>query len=220
MATVTTTPVSIQGEHRIVIRGVGWQGYQSLLKMVGDQPVRLTYDRGDVELMSPLPTHERKKSCLGRAVRILTEELLMPVMPMGSTTWGREDLDKGLEADESFYLGDLERVRDPDNIDLEVDPPPDLAIEIEITRSALNRLGIYGALGVPEIWRFNGRTLTVLLRQDDGSYRKNAVSEAFPNVPMGEIERFATMEGFRDENEWARQFREWVRVEVLPQRPG
>jgi hypothetical protein len=92
MAIQTTTPVSIQGEHRIVIRAVGWQGYQSLLKMVGDQPVRLTYDRGDVELMSPLPIHERKKSCLGRAVRILTEELLMPVMPMGSTTRGREDL--------------------------------------------------------------------------------------------------------------------------------
>jgi len=141
MATVTKTPTSVEGERRIVIRGVGWQGYQ---------------------------------------------------------------------------VGDLERVRDPDNIDLEVDPPPDLAIEIEITRSALNRLGIYGSLGVPEIWRFNGRTLTVLLRQDDGSYRQNAVSEAFPGVPMAEIERFATMEGFRDENEWARQFRYWVRENLLP----
>ncbi len=112
------------------------------------------------------------------------------------------------------------RVRDPDNIDLDVDPPPDLAIEIEITRSALNRLGIYGALRVPEIWRFNGRDLKVLLRQDDGSYRLSAVSAAFPDIPMAEIERFATLEGFRDENEWARQFREWVRAEVLPRSPA
>ena len=169
----------IEGEHRIVIRRVGWEGYQSLMKMVGDQPVRLTYDRGDVELMSPLLKHERKKSLLGQFVRILAREFHIPVMPTGSTTWSREDLDKGLEADESFYLGDLERVADPDHIDLEVDPPPDLAIEIEITHSALDRIGIYGALAVPELWRFNGQTLRVLLRQDDGSYRRERGQRGF-----------------------------------------
>ncbi len=152
----------IEGDHRVVLRGVGWDGYQSLQKMVGDQPVRLTYDRGDVELMSPLLKHERKKSLLGQFVRILAREFRIPVMPAGSTTWSREDLDKGLEADDSFYVGNLERVADPDNIELEVDPPPDLAIEIEITHSALDRIGIYGALGVPELWRFNGKTLRVL----------------------------------------------------------
>jgi Uma2 family endonuclease len=220
MATVTTSPVSTPGEHRIVIREVGWQGYQSLLKMVGDQPVRLTYDRGDVELMSPLHKHERRRSLFGQMVRILAAEFNVPVMPMGSATWDREDLEKALEADESFYLGDLQRIRDPDEIDLEIDPPPDLAIEIEITRSALDRLGIYGALRVPEIWRFNGRHLKVLLLQDDGSYRQSASSAAFPDVPMAQIERFGTMEGLRDENEWARNFREWVRAEVLPGRSG
>src|ERR1700678_2828944 len=97
------------GERRVVIRRVGWDGYQSLQRMVGDQPIRLTYDRGDVELMSPLLKHERRKSLLGQFVRILARELHIPVMPTGSTTWSREDLDKGLEADGSFYLGDLER---------------------------------------------------------------------------------------------------------------
>ena len=147
MATTSETLTNpTTGEHRIVLRRVGWNGYQSLLTMVGDQPVRLTYDRGDVELMSPLPKHERKKSLLGQFVRILAREIRIPVMPTGSTTWSREDLDKGLEADESFYLGDLDRVADPDHVDLEIDPPPDLAIEIELTRSALDRIGIYGAL--------------------------------------------------------------------------
>ena len=88
-----------EGERRIVLRRVGWDGYQSLLKLVRDQPVRLTYDRGDVELMSPLLKHERKNSLLGQFVRILARELQIPVMPTGSTTWSREDLDKGLEAD-------------------------------------------------------------------------------------------------------------------------
>jgi Uma2 family endonuclease len=221
MATVTENPSQqFEGEHRVILRRVGWDGYQSILKMVGDQPIRMTYDRGDVELMSPLPKHERKKSLLGQLVRILAREFGVPVMPMGSTSWSREDLDKGLEADESFYLGDLERVRDPDNVDLDIDPPPDLAIEIEITRSALDRIGIYGALGVPEVWRFNGRTLRVLLRQDDGSYRDSSASAAFPDVPMDEIAHFAAKEGIRDENAYLDQFSAWVRSNLLPRMRG
>src|SRR5262249_16354594 len=207
-------------EHRIVIRGVGWEGYQSLLKIVGDRPLRLTYDRGDVELVSPLPKHERKKSLLGQFVRILARELHIPVMPMGSTTFSREDVDRGLEADESFYLGDLERVRDPDHINLDVDPPPDLAIEIEITRSALDRMGIYGALGVPELWRLHGETLRVMLRQEDGSYRQSEKSAAFPDVPMDELARFATGEVSRDENAWVDRFWAWVREDLLPRIQG
>jgi len=220
MATVTAAPVSTQGEHRVVIRGVGWQGYQSLLKMIGNQPVRLTYDRGDVELTSPLHKHERKRSLFGQMVRILAHELRIPVMPMGAATWGREDLERALEADESFYLGDLGRVRDPYDIDLEVDPPPDLAVEIEITRSALSRMGIYGALRVPEICRFDGRRLKVLLRIDDGSYRPSEQSMAFPQVPTVEIERFATLGEIRDENAWADGFRAWVRQGMPGRTPG
>ena len=217
MATATeTAAIPFEGEHRIVLRGVGWKGYRSLQKLIGDQPIRLTYDRGDVELMSPLPKHERKKSLLGQFVRILARELHIPVMPMGSATFSRQDVDRGLEADESFYLGDLERVRDPDHIDLDIDPPPDLAIEIEITRSALDRMGIYGALRVPELWRFNGRTLRVMLRQDDGSYRQSKQSAAFPDVPLDELARFAIREGSRDENADVDQFRAWVREGLLP----
>ncbi len=137
-------------------------------------------------------------------------------MPVGSTTLNRQEVDRGLEPDEGFYLGQLERVLDPDRIDLDVDPPPDLAIEIEITRSALDRVGVYGALGVPELWRFNGQTLRVLIRQEDGSYRESPTSAAFPDVAMDEVTRFATMEGIRDEIEWARRFRTWVREDVLP----
>jgi Uma2 family endonuclease len=221
MATATETPTILpEGEHRIVLRGVGWRGYQSLRKIVGDRPVRLTYDRGDVELMSPQPRHERKKSLLGQFVRILARELRLPVMPMGSTTFNSRDLDRGIEADESFYLGDLERIRDADHIDLEIDPPPDLAIEIEITRSALDRMGIYSALRVPEIWRFNGRTLRVMLRQDDGSYRQSPTSAAFPDVPVSQLARFATREGSRDENAVVDEFVAWVREVIVPRARG
>ncbi len=217
MATVTETPARpLEGEQRVVLRGVGWGGYQSILMMVGNQAIRTTYDRGDVELMSPLLRHERKKSLVGQLVRILARELRIPLMSAGSTTWNREDLDKGLEADESFYLGNLERVMDPDNINLDFDPPPDLAIEIEITRSSLDRIGIYGALRVPEVWRFNGRVLRVLILRADGSYRESTTSAAFPDVPMDEIARFAAEEGIRDENAYVELFTAWVRETLLP----
>jgi Uma2 family endonuclease len=213
---VETATVPTEGERRVVIRGVGWQGYQALLSLVGNQPVRLTYDRGDVELMSPLFKHERNRSLLARMVEILTEELGIPLMSAGATTLKREDLDRGLEADASFYVGDLFRVRDTDNLDLAIDPPPDLAIEIEITRSVLNRLGVYGALGVPEIWRFDGRKLRILDRQPDGSYREIPKSEALPWISIEEIARFVQLEEIRDETLWARKFRAWVREVVLP----
>jgi Uma2 family endonuclease len=174
--------------------------------------VRLTYDRGDVELMSPLFKHERSRSRLARMVEILTEEIGIPLVSAGATTLKREDLDRGLEADTSFYLNDLDRIRDMENVDLEVHPPLDLAIEIEITRSVLDRLGVYGALGVPEIWRFDGQTLQILDRQPDGSYREIQTSKALPWISANEIAHHRS----NDETCWARDFRSWVRETILP----
>jgi hypothetical protein len=205
MSTVTeASNKAIEGEHPTVLRGIGWGGYQALLKMGGDRPVRITYDRGDAEIISPLPKLEREKSLLGQFVRLLAREFRIPIMPMGSTTWSREDVDRGLEADESFFLRDLDRVRDPDHAALGTNPPPDLAIEIEMTRSVLNRLGV------------NGLTLLVLLRQEDGSYQESLTSGIFPEVTMAEIARFAIKEGIKDENAYLDEFTNWVRAEVLP----
>src|SRR4051812_17622495 len=133
-ATIAAKPRPAIDGQRFVLYGVGWEGYQTLLKLVGDRPIRLTYDRGDLELMSPLTPHERFKSLLGRMVEAITEELDIPVISAGSMTFNREDVDRGLEPDECFYPANAGRVRDPDHIDLNGDPPPDLAIEIEITR--------------------------------------------------------------------------------------
>ncbi len=220
MATVGSDARLVEGENRVVIRSVGWQGYQTLLSLVGNQKVRLTYDRGDVELMSPLSRHERNKSRLGRMVEILTEELDIPVICMGSTTLNREDLDRGLEADDSFYLKSISLIGDVDQLDMNVDPPPDLAIEIEISRSVLNRLGIYAALRVPEIWRFDGKKLKVLLRQEDGTYRENAESEALPWILIEELLQFVLEDDNRDDTQWAKAFRRWVREMIVPRLRG
>src|SRR4051794_24735952 len=89
---------------RFVWHGIGWEGYQTLLQLVGNRRIRLTYDRGHVELMSPLPLHERYKSLLGFMIEAITEELDIPRIALGSTTFHREDVDRGLEPDECFYL--------------------------------------------------------------------------------------------------------------------
>ncbi|MGC8638988.1 MAG: Uma2 family endonuclease [Isosphaeraceae bacterium] len=215
MATVETETRVAPGESRVVIRDVGWQGYETLLNLVGDQPVRITYDRGDVELMSPLSRHERSKSRLGRMVGMLTEELEIDMIAVGSTTLKREDIGKGLEADESFYLASLSLIKDIEHLDMDVDPPPDLATEIETTRSALDRLGVYGALRVPEIWRFDGRRLRILVLQGDGTYREVRQSPTLPWISIEELEHFIHLEPASD-TLWAKTFRKWVRETVLP----
>jgi len=201
---------------RFLLRHVGWEGYQAMLKIVGDRPIRLTYDRGDLELMAPLSIDERYKSLFGRMIETLTEELDVPVMSVGSMTMNREEVDRGLEPDECFYFGDLERFRDPDRIDMDVDPPPDLAIEIDMTSSSLDRMAIYAALRVPEVWRFDGETFEIRVIQADGLYATSETSLAFPFLPMTALVRFVQEPGTPDGTLWGRAFRAWVREVVVP----
>lgn len=210
----------IEGENRFLVHGLDWHGYETLLGLFGERAIRIAYDRGDLELMSPLITHERFRSLLGRMVETITEELEIPCVAAGSTTFRREDLDRGLEPDECYYLANAHRLRKVRQVDLTIDPPPDLAIEVEITTSALNRLGIYGALGVPEVWRYDGESLKVFLRQPDGTYALSPTSAAFPFLPMEELARFLRDYDATDDTRWGRAFRHWVREEIVPRAGG
>jgi Uma2 family endonuclease len=216
MATVVETRTrSLTPESRFVIYDVGWKGYETLLDLLRDRGVRLTYDRGNVELMTTSQEHEQFGYLLGRVVDVLTEELYLPCICVGKTTWRREVLDRGLEPDECFYLANAPRVCGK-KIDLNVDPPPDLAIEIEISRSALDRMGIYAALRVPEVWRYDGEALRVERLQEDGTYAASATSLSFPFLPLDDIVRFLQQGESMDHADWRRQFRTWVRDELVP----
>jgi Uma2 family endonuclease len=204
-------------EQRFVLHGVDWDGYEMMLKLVGDRrSVRIAYDRGDLELMSPSYDHERFKRLLGRIVEIVAEEFHISYVAAGSTTWRREAIDRGVEPDDCFYITGLHRIRGK-TPDLEVDPPPDLAIEVEISRSALDRMGIYAALRVPEVWRFDGETLRVELLQGDGTYAEATAGLSLPMLPLGEVPRWVNMNvAGEDQGEWGRQFRGWVRATLIP----
>jgi Uma2 family endonuclease len=206
-------------ESRFVIYGLDWNGYETLLGLLEYRGVRLTYDRGSVELMTTSQEHEEFGYLLGRMVDILTDEFDLPCKCVSQMTWRREILDRGLEADDCFYLANAPRVRGK-KIDLSVDPPPDLAIEVEISRSALDRMGIYAALRVPEIWRYDVETLRVELLQPDGTYSASETSLASPFLPLAEVVRFLQQGETMDHIEWRRQFRTWVRDELVPRVAG
>ena len=218
MATALDAPpkMKIEGERRFLLPGVGWEGYEALLGIVGDRLPRITYDRGDLELMSPSSDHERFKRLLGRLVETVTEVLRIPCQGLGSTTWRKKLKDRGLEPDECYYLARFPQVRGKRTIDLSVDPAPDLAIEVEISRSALDRMGIYAALGVPEVWRFDGETLRIAQLQPDGTYAESDRSPGLPMLPPAEVVRWLGLAEEMGQTPWIRQFRAWVREALAP----
>lgn len=195
-----------------VLHGVSWQFYEACLAELGDRNIRLTYDRGTLEFMTPSQRHDRSKRLLARLLEALTEELGIEIGSYGSTTWRREDLQLGLEPDECYYIEHEPQVRGRETIDLAVDPPPDLAIEVEVTRRVVDRLGIYAALGVREIWRHAGDRFQVLALGHDGQYRESDRSPSFPFLPIDELNGFLARRNEQGETTWIRSFREWVRA--------
>src|SRR5437588_11765498 len=148
---------------RLVLGDVSWRSYERLLRVFDDRHLRITYDRGALEIMTLSPEHERFKCLLSYLVLVLVEELGWNMASFGSMTFKRKKRGRGLEPDECYWIQNEPLVRGKDKIDLRRDPPPDLVIEIDWTHSSLNRLGIFAALGVPEIWRYDGTVLHIHL---------------------------------------------------------
>jgi Uma2 family endonuclease len=201
-------------EQRFLLRNVAWPQYRAFAAALGERHVRLTYDGKDLELMTVSHGHVRGGEMLDRFLNVVTEEMDIPMQSGGSTTLNREDVERGLEPDRCYYLEHEYLVRDKDEIDLSVDPPPDLAIEIEISRSCLNRMAIYAALKVPELWRFDGSLLRVYHLTADGNYVEASASRHFPFLPIGEVQAFLLRRGQLDETKLVKSFRQWVREQI------
>ncbi len=202
---------------RLVVHGVNWQTYEKALATFENRPLRITYDRGNLELLSPLPSHEVYKCFFLRLLDNLSDELDFGMKACGSTTFRREDLDRGLEPDECFYLANLSRVHNWARIDLSEDSPPDLAVEVDTTHSSLDRTAIYAALEVPELWRFDGESLQAY-QWVDGEYVRLARSVAFPYLPLDEAVALLHQSiTIADDRELRKKLRSWIRDRVVPQ---
>jgi Uma2 family endonuclease len=209
---MTTTP--LQTSNRFLLKNISWQTYEALLKDVEEEPgIRLTYDRGILEIMTPLAPHEGFKKLIGRFVESLTEEQNIEIRSLGSLTCKREDLARGLEPDQCYYIQNERVVRELDQIDLNQDPPPDFVIEIDITSSSIDRLDLYANLGVPEVWRYDGRKL-IIYRLEGNEYTERDRSPTFPQVTPSEVIRFLDLSKTMGETSLIRLFREWVRSQL------
>jgi Uma2 family endonuclease len=198
-------------EERVVLQNVSWETYEHLLADHGDAPApRFTFDRGMLEIMSPSSEHEEYRQALTLLVEMLADGLGMDIRNLGSTTFKRSQLERGFEADACFYVQSAERMHGKTPIDPAVDPAPDLVIEIEITTSALNKLPIYAAFHVPEIWRYDGARLLVLLLSGT-EYIESRKSLAFPKVSADDLSRLVYQSTILKRREWLRQLRNWLR---------
>lgn len=204
-------PVPSAAEQRLLLHNVDWATYDRLLHDLEGHHLRLNYDRGRLEIMTTSSDHERWKTLLARFFEILTLELNVPIMGVGNFICRREDLERGLEPDECWYIAHESVVRGRHQIDLDVDPPPDLVVEIEVSRSVLDRLGILAALGVPEVWRYDGKRLSVLLLDDSRTYIESDGSPTFPAIPLSGFVEHLNRRGTIDETTLVRAFQAWVR---------
>jgi Uma2 family endonuclease len=198
-------------ESRVVLRNVRWETFEALLSETDRAGTRFTYDRGVLEITSPSYEHERIKTLIRRMIDTITLELDIPLGSSGSTTLKAPSKDRGLEPDESYYLAHELEVRSRCEIDLAIDPPPDLAVEVDITSSSLDQLAIYGSLGVPEVWLCDGVTIRVYQLQAGGAYAERERSPSFPFLPLEQIEQSLQQRSTVDETTLIRRFLEEVR---------
>jgi Uma2 family endonuclease len=195
---------------QLLLKDVSWQQYQEILANFGEsRSARVSYSNGMLELMVPLPEHEDDKVIIGNLVEAILEEMDIEFRSLGSTTFNKESMAAAVEPDDCFYIQNEAAVRGKKRLDLTVDPPPDLAIEIDIT--SRTRLASYQNLGVPELWRYNGTKLEINILQA-GKYLESNESLNFPNLPIAEvIPQYLEQSKVIGRNATMKLFRTWLR---------
>lgn len=206
--------VALNRADRVVLHNISWQQFENLLKDLGDhRAARIAYDQGTLEIMTPLPEHEYFKETIGDAVKDIAEALELDYESYGSTTWRREVAQAGLEPDNCFYFQNEALVRGKLDFDLNSDPPPDLALEIDITSKSLNRFPIYARLGVPELWCYDDGMLKIYHLQDE-EYVEAETSLVFPMLDIRELPHLIQTNRNSGRLALRRAVREWVRDQV------
>lgn len=216
MATATLPSRKIEARERLVLEDITWQQYVAISDALPDRAgLRTAFDGSRLELMTTSSLHEWYKCLLNRIIGMLTFELCIPLHSGGNTTFRREDLERGLEPDECYWIQHARIMPNDRNWDPAIDPPPDLATEIDVTSSSVNREDIYAMLGVPELWRFDGAHIQAFRLDASGVYEPIERSLAFPFLSVADLLPFL-LSGERDEKALMRTFVDWVREQGFP----
>lgn len=205
-------PPKLVGEKRLTFRNLDWRAFKQIQTLLTERTrARFSYDNGVLEITTSLEGHERSARLIERFIRILIVEMGMKIKTMGSTTLDREDLLKSAEPDNGYYIQNYALVAARE-VNLDVDPPPDLVVEVDITHTDLNKNALYAGMGVPEFWRFNGRKWRIL-QLTDGVYVECDRSPTFPMVEKTDLYQFLEA-ALLDEVAAEINFRQWVRQQV------
>ncbi|MBX9788552.1 MAG: Uma2 family endonuclease [Pirellulales bacterium] len=211
---VEQAPIDL-GDSVVTLDDIGWDLYVKLCDASESRHVRMYYDDGVLEMMSPSRLHERWARMTARFLDVVAEELDLNFQSCGSMTVRRKDRRKGFEPDNCYYLTHEPQLRVCRELDFEVDPPPDLAIEVDLQRRFESKLPIYEAFKVPELWNYDGRALRVYQLQSSGGYLQVESSHYFPVLALSEIERRLPDAVTGRETTVLRDFRAWVRANLI-----
>ncbi|HEY6331574.1 MAG TPA: Uma2 family endonuclease [Blastocatellia bacterium] len=197
----------------ILMNGISWGTYEKLLWDLRDTSTpRLFYDGGTLEVMSPSREHEESNHTLALLVSTVAEELGIDILNLGSTTYSRQDLQRGFEPDSSFYIKNLDRVAGKTTLDLASDPPPDLIIEVDISSSSIAKQPTYAAIGVPEVWVLSkGKLVILILDQHTRTYHESDRSSALPILSSQAINELIELSKSLRSTAWLKKVRAWVR---------
>jgi Uma2 family endonuclease len=198
---------------RVLLHNISWEQFENILKDMGNtRSARVAYDDGTLEIMTPLPEHEGFKEVIGDAVKDIVDELDMEYESFGSTTWRKRLQKAGVEPDNCFYVQNERIVRGRFDLDLnQGDPPPDLALEIDITSKSLDRFPIYARLGVPELWCYESGAIKIYQLRD-GNYVETPESLAFPTLPIQELPQLIATHRSEGRRAIRRAVRAWARA--------
>ena len=199
-------------EQRVVLRDVSWETYERLLAdLENSSAPRLTFDRGVLEIMSPLSEHEKANRTISLLVEVFAEEMGLEIENLGSTTFKREDMQRGFEPDSCFYVRNADRIRGKKRIDPAVDPPRDLVIEVDLTSDSLKKFDLYAQFGVPEVWRYESELLNVfVLNLDQSTYISVPASRIFPQLTAAILSSFIQDSQSSTRLEWLKKLRAWL----------
>ena len=210
-ASSVASPPRIAADDCVVLPHVSWETYECILADDEERRVpRMTYDRGVLELVTPSMPHEEDADTIAALVRIVAETLDIPIRSVRSTTFRRQDLEQGFEPDASFYVQNEAQIRGRRQVDLRIDPPPDLVLEMEMSRSALNKLALFASMGIPEVWRSNGEQVTIYILKGN-HFEQAAASLALPVLTDETIAHFLMESRLKLSPAWSRMVRDWVR---------
>jgi Uma2 family endonuclease len=205
------SPPRLVPDKRVVLPCVSWETYERLLADDEERRVpRITYDQGVLELVTPSTPHEEDALVFAHLVFIVAANLGTPIRSVGSTTFRRKDLERGFEPDASFYIQNEERIRGKRQIDRTVDPPPDVVLEMEMTRSALDKLPLFASMGIPEVWHCDGQRVTILILEQD-RYRESSNSLALPALTSDILTRFLAESRTALSPNWFQAVSDWAR---------